>query len=133
MGKLSPKKDKERAFRFASTIFLFAAIVSIIWAVGCFESVDSSEIELGVYLLITGLVLIGIMVWTFFHPFYPVLLGLIIIICLTIMLYKEMDRSTFDLLDNYLFLGIAVTAYALVLGFKEWQFKNKEIENNIEL
>jgi hypothetical protein len=130
MEKLSPKKDKERAFRFASTIFLFAAIVSIIWAVGSFENGVN---ERGIILTITGIALIGIMVWTFFHPFYPVLLGLSILICLTIMLNKEMDKSTFGLVDQYLFLGNIIAIYALIIGFKEWRFKINKEKNTIDL
>ncbi|WP_018343312.1 hypothetical protein [Cytophaga aurantiaca] len=129
MGKANHKKDKEKAFRFASTIFLFAAAVAIIWAVGCFENEDTT---LGVPLLITGFVLIGIMIWTFYHPFYPVLLGLIILIGLVTMLYQKADKSTFNLMGRYLFAGIAATGYALVVGFKDWRLKNKEHKNNIE-
>lgn len=128
MKKTNHKKDKEQAFRFASTVFLFAAVIAIIWAVGCFENEDNA---LGVPLIITGFVLIGIMVWTFYHPFYPVLLGLIILIGLTGMLYQKADKSTFDLMGRYLFAGIATTGYALFIGFKDWRLKNKELKNNI--
>lgn len=129
MGKAEHKKDKEKAFRFASTVFLFAATFALIWGVGCFEDDDN---PLGVPLLLSGFVMIGLMVWTFYHPFYPVLLGLIMLVGLTALLYEKADKNTFNALDRYLFAGIGATGYALVIGFKEWRLKSKEQKNNIE-
>lgn len=129
MGNAEHKKDKEKAFRFASTVFLFAAAFALIWGVGCFEDDDN---PLGFPLLLSGFVLIGLMVWTFYHPFYPVLLGLIILIGLTVLLYQKADKYTFGQVGKYLFAGLGATGYALIIGFKEWRLKGKEQKNNIE-
>lgn len=122
MTKKEQAKEKEKAFRLATTVFLIGALCSIIAALYCFE-IESND--LGALLSIIGALLLGVSVWTFYHPFYPVLLGFILAVALTGMSIYYHPEDTIDRGLNgvlkYLLAGVGVSFWALIVGFQEWR------------
>ena len=119
-----PFIKKDDAFRFATVIFMIVAFSSIVAALIFFESDDA---YLGGIMLGFGLGMLGVTLWSYFSPFYPILLGFLLyvaVIALLIFSYPEqMLHGAGETLLRYLVIGGAVIIYALVVGYKEWRGK----------
>jgi|GEM_PF-313897 len=127
---MSKSSLKEKAFRYATGIFVLMALVSLISGLICLE--DNNN-EYGIVLIAAFLVLLPISIWTYFHPFYPVLLGLIIYLFLVgLLIYSPIDdriKFDFDGPSKFLVIGLGVILYALFIGYKEWRLlvKNNSV------
>lgn len=127
MAKLKKKDEKENAFRLATTVFLIGAISSFVGSLVCIED-DLNT--LGIYLALIGVALISISVWTFYHPFYPVILGMILALILTTLTIQYHPEDTIHSKDRrgpfgYIIAADLIIFYALIIGFKEWRNAKK--------
>lgn len=115
---------KEDAFRFATVIFMIVALSSIIAALIFFESNDT---YLGGLMIGFGLGMLGVTLWSYVSPFYPILVGLVLYLSLIALLFysypDQMLHGQGQTLHRYFVIAGAVIIYALVMGYKEWKAK----------
>ncbi|MBC7486967.1 MAG: hypothetical protein H7282_09480 [Cytophagaceae bacterium] len=91
---------------------------------------EDNETYPGIVLLCFGLSMLGVTLWTYFNPFYPVLVGFLLYTTLVGMLFyvytDTMWNGNGEYSIRYLVMGWAAIIYALVTGYKEWKAnKNK--------
>ncbi len=127
---MSQSSVKEKAFRYATGIFVLIAFVSLISGLICLED---DQFEYGIVLVASFLVLLPIAIWTYYHPFYPVLLGLIVYLFLVgVLIYSPINdglKYNFDGPLKYLIIGLGVIVFALYVGYKEWRLSGNSKVN----
>jgi FtsH-binding integral membrane protein len=115
---------KEESFRFATVVFMIVCFSCIIASLIFFED---NDLYVGGVLLGFGLSMLGVTLWTYFNPFYPVLLGLLLYVSLIgLLLYSYTDTMLHGSGKSslrYIVIGLGVIVYALVTGYKEWKVK----------
>lgn len=119
-----PVNRKEQAFRFATVIFMVVAFACVIASLIFFED---DEMYIGILLLGFGLGMLGVTFWSYFSPFYPVLLGLTLFASLIALLFysypEVMLHGMGKSFHRYIILALGVIIYALIMGYKEWRPK----------
>jgi len=130
MKSIKKKTDrKEDAFRFATVIFMIVAFSCIIASLIFFEDNDA---YIGGILIGFGLGMLGITLWTYFSPLYPILLGLVLYLALIALLFysypQQMMHGQGQFLHRYFVIALGVIIYALVMGYKEWKTKRSPVQ-----
>jgi hypothetical protein len=123
---MSKKEIEENAFRYATVIFVLIALVSLISGLICLED---DNYDYAIVLIVSFILLVPISIWTYYHPFYPVFIGLLVYLLLGgVFIYSPINENikfNFDGVLKYFVVGLGVIGYALVIGYKEWQILKK--------
>ncbi len=120
------KKEGEHT-RYVVGVFIIICLGCFFTSMVFFE--DDKTIE-GIALFICGVLFSCISIWTYFNPFYPVLIGLLFSISFCLILISNYPKQVIEHTHGkwgsplfYMLFGLGLIIHSLIMGYKEWKSK----------
>jgi hypothetical protein len=114
--------DMEEAFRFSTLLFMLISFCCIVASLISFEN---NNVYIASFIMSIGIAMLCVTLWTYFHSFYPVVLGLVLYALLIGLVFYINTGSilggSHKIILRYLAIGLIAIVYTLIIGYKEWQ------------